>query len=354
MSFTLETTLTTIEPNVVVLFGPPNPAVEYEILGRLDLHVHNEIELGQLLVAFSGEAHEEYKYPNHRNEYKSQTVNIARSEFHALQAPTVFQPGKYDFPFRLRVPGDVAATHCQHVYKGFFWGYELIAVGVPSNLSESNTRQVIRQPLTLERIYTMPPGPSLSLFRIKRAGALECAIRVPKIVSVKDTSLRVSMDLNTINRCPGVKKIRVEVIQTSVLNFDYAQLIGGFRRFWVFQPTILFPSDTTAPGRMISSPPFANAVKTTKILSNFKISNPHKKKPEIAAWGGDKPIEFDLELDSKELTPSETVTWLSVTHGVHFTISFINEGAEPLMFVAPFQICKLTTKDKPSEEYELK
>ncbi|KAF9109042.1 hypothetical protein BGX27_008064 [Mortierella sp. AM989] len=344
MSFTLETTLASNEPNVVVILGAPNPLTEFEIFGKLDLHVHNEVELAQLVVAFNGEAYEE----NEKN--KSQSVNIARSEFHALQAPTVFQPGKYDFSFRLRVPGDVAATHFQKI-KGFSWGYELIAVGEPSNLSESNARQVVRQPLTLKRVFTPPQGSPSLKYRISRTEYLECMIHIPKIVDVKETNLQLSVDFREINKCPGVKKIGVELVQTRVLNFDYSQLVGGFRRFWVIQPTTLFPEDSTVPGLMISNPPHADTVTSRRILSKLKIYNPHRKSSKIEAWGFNKPIEFNMEINSMKLLPRETLEWLSITHEVHFTITFINEGVPQMKFTAPIQFGHVASESESPPEY---
>ncbi|KAF9351212.1 hypothetical protein BGX26_010737 [Mortierella sp. AD094] len=216
----------------------------------------------------------------------------------------------------------------------FIWGYELITLGEPSKPSKTCPRQLLRQPLVLKRVH-LPPTPATAVFRIARPNVLECAIKLPKMVSIKDSKVKLSINLHPRGeKFTGVRKIALEGFQTEESNFQYGNLIPGLRRFWTMQPTVLFPEDMTRPGIVITDPPHCMGKSQRIFTKHTTISNPNKK-AAIATWGCDSPIEYELEINLKHLIPTETVEWLKITHGIRLTFSFIDSTINPMMFTAP-------------------
>ncbi|KAF9173771.1 hypothetical protein BGX20_002127 [Mortierella sp. AD010] len=307
MAFTLKTTLTTVEPpNVAIFLGPADARSEYEITGKLEMYVEKAVMLDRLIVAFNGDAYNLHDFPQN-GRYKSENGNIARSEFNIIQSPVEFPPGNYDWPFRLRIPADVATTNCKRLQGNFFWAYELITLGIPSASSGGCPRQFIRQPLVLKRVHLLPT-PRISVFRTTHPNALECIVKLPTIVDIKDHKVKLSIQWHPLGeKFRGVKDIVVEGIQTEECKFEYARLALGLRRFWI-----------------------------TTITKNYMISNPNKKSA-IATWGTDSPIEHEIEINPKHLIPTEEVEWVSVTHKIRLRITFVDLNINPMLVNAPIK-----------------
>ncbi|KAF9353054.1 hypothetical protein BGX26_009153 [Mortierella sp. AD094] len=298
MTFTLKTALTTIEPpNVAIFLGTADAGREYEIHGKLVMHVEKTVWLDRLLVAFNGEAYNRHEYPTNEGRFKSEIGNIARTEFNIILSPTEFAPGNYDWPFQLKVPADVATTDCKRLQAGLIWGYELITLGEPSKPSRNS--------------------------------------KLPKMVSIKDLKVKLSINLHPLGeKFMGVKKISFEGIQTEDIKFPYGNLVPGLRRFWTMQPTVLFSEDMTRPGIVITDPPYVMDKSSRILTKHAVISNPNKK-AAIATWGSDSPIEYELEIELKHLIPTETVQWAGVTHGIRLAISFIDSSINIMSVTAP-------------------
>lgn len=60
-----------------------------------------------------------------------------------------------------------------------------------------------------------------------------------------------------------------------------------------------------------------------------------------SAWGLEHPVEFDIDLLTSEIQPSEDVGWLKLKHGLRLSISFVDPTVKKLVVVAPLQICRL-------------
>ncbi|KAF9402397.1 hypothetical protein BGX21_010260 [Mortierella sp. AD011] len=336
MAFTLKTTLTTVEPpNVAIFLGPADARSEYEITGKLEMYVEKAVMLDRLIVAFNGDAYNLHDFPQN-GRYKSENGNIARSEFNIIQSPVEFPPGNYDWPFRLRIPADVATTNCKRLQGNFFWAYELITLGIPSASSGGCPRQFIRQPLVLKRVHLLPT-PRISVFRTTHPNALECIVKLPTIVDIKDHKVKLSIQWHPLGeKFRGVKDIVVEGIQTEECKFEYARLALGLRRFWITQPTVLYPEDMTRPGIIICDPPHWKGKNYRTITKNYMISNPNKKSA-IATWGTDSPIEHEIEINPKHLIPTEEVEWVSVTHKIRLRITFVDLNINPMLVNAPIK-----------------
>ncbi|KAF9209255.1 hypothetical protein BGZ49_005532 [Haplosporangium sp. Z 27] len=340
MSFTVETTLVSPEPNTVILVGPANAGAEYPIAAKLVLKVQQTIVLKSLLVAFNGDARLNYMYPTN-GRYHSDTVNIARAECHAILQPTVFQPGIYEYMINLRIPGDVAATSCKIIHKQFIYGYELVTVVEPSTPTPYCPRQAIRKPITLKRVHYQSVNSPNSTFRLSRQGLLECIVQAPKLIDIsKDSKVKISISLRVLQqdgKFSGVKEIDIAAEQTMNIN----------------QPTILFDDDTTRPGRVLYDPPCAiSENQPTSLVRPATVRNLNKK-ADYATWGTDPnhPIEYEMELKHKDLFQTETLEWLNITHGLRFKIFFKDVITKPLIFVAPITIGNIAAGVAPEVAY---
>ncbi|KAF9435824.1 hypothetical protein BGZ76_005427 [Entomortierella beljakovae] len=332
MSFTLNTSITSHEPGVVILLGHPDPIIEYQIFGTVHLDVQQPVHFNKLVVMFNGEA----SYDVIRNSrMKTWKVNIARSEFHALSVPKTYEPGKYDIPFTLRVPGDVVIAQIEGSEgKGFIWTYELITLGdMPNPSSGPTTQQTWKTPIKMKRVYLPSPDSPTTVYKSCREGLLTWFSTVPKFIDIeKDSKVRLSFKFDSPKGLT-IESIHIEAVESRVCYFNYANLIQGFRRFWLHPPTSHSRHDP-ANSTVINLDPSYVDYTSENIFGSALIKN----KKEKAEWGRKDAIEIEFDIKSKKLLSSESVAWWKVSHGFRIVVKFTNEMVRPFKVTAPVHI----------------
>ncbi|KAF9190786.1 hypothetical protein BGZ49_003663 [Haplosporangium sp. Z 27] len=326
MSFTIETILDTKVPSVIEFLGPPCPSVQHEVSGKVHLHVQKAVQIKQLTVAFNGEVHANFSL--HEVSSSSDAVNICRVEDTLINETSIqYQPGEYTFPFRLSLPGDLTTTDSMQLKSNnLLWAYELVTSAVPSGLFLR--RKVLRKSIKLRRVHVPPSETQSTRYAAKRQEGFECSLYAPKIISSQDTKVYLSAFLHPYNESHRVKEIVVQGIQTEKAYFD---LEGEMRKQRV-KTTVSFHDG------LKFHPIKTNDSKT--ISKALVLPNPDQEE-FTTQWGRSAAIEFELDLDSKEILPSESIVWIKVSHGIRFTIVFADPYIRPLNVIAPLQIVNI-------------
>jgi hypothetical protein len=81
--------------------------------------------------------------------------------------------------------------------------------------------------------------------------------------------------------------------------------------------------------------PLAKSNDAKPISKIVTVPNPDHES-FTTAWGRESPVELVIELIPGELLPSEELPWISVAHGIRFTINFADPAVKPLNVMAPF------------------
>ncbi|KAG0215814.1 hypothetical protein BGX28_008125 [Mortierella sp. GBA30] len=333
-SFTLETTLDTKEPDVIELLGSPSATVQHQISGTLRLNVQKAIQFKQLSVTLVGEAY--VHYHTAVVTVKSDAVNICRAECNAIDTPTVYQPGEHLLPFTLSIPGDLAATDPSKLKSDtLLWDYELISCGVPAGLFVR--RKVIRQTITLKRLHVPPSETASVRYGAKRRDEIECSMFAPKFLSTLDTKVPLSVYLHPYSNAYRVKEILATAIQTEKITFDSKTIDGSLNGLRSMIPNSQ-DRDPLAPERYRNtSGPLVNTDNARIISQTLTIPNPDQAE-FTTAWGREQAIDFELDLITSDMIPSESLEWLKVSHGVRFTVVFADPAIRNLVVIAPFQL----------------
>ncbi|KAF9428517.1 hypothetical protein BGZ94_002098 [Podila epigama] len=294
-AFNVETTLDTKEPFTLELLGPPSSTVHHRLTGTVHLHVTKPVQLKQLSVAFVGEV-----VP-----VKGDGVNICKREHVILDTPTTYVPGDYTFTFDLSIPGDLATTKSSKLKNNaLHWGYDLITSVIPMGLF--SRRKMVRQTLELRRVLVLPSDMNDMRYSAKRVGEFECFLYVPKLVDVTQEKIQVRIYMHSLEIRHRVKDVQALVIQTEKIEFDYGQV-------------------ELAMGRDDIRP-------ISKVVA---VPNPDKA-TFTPVWGREHPVELDIPLITKDISPSEDITWLSVAHRIRITINFADSSIKQLNVLAPF------------------
>lgn len=83
--------------------------------------------------------------------------------------------------------------------------------------------------------------------------------------------------------------------------------------------------------------PLAKSDNARAISKNLTIANPDQVEFSIS-WGQEQGINMELELDSDQILPSESLDWLQVSHRVRLSVVFADSKVRNLVVLAPFQI----------------
>ncbi|KAG0266545.1 hypothetical protein BGZ95_003035 [Linnemannia exigua] len=314
MSFTVQTSLDTKEPNVIELLGPPSATVVHQISGTLRLQVQKAVQLKQLSVTFVGEA-----FASHLStvrSIKSDPITLHRIEFQAIATTTLYQPGDYIIPFQISIPGNISTTDCSLLKThSLVWGYELITVAVPSGIL--GRRKAARQPISFKRLLVPQSDLSDARYAAKRPNEIECSMFVPKFLSTTDTKISAKIFMHPFTAASRVKNIVAMGIQQEKIHIES-----------VTASAMATLGDTDP--LMISD--------TAKIFSNtVTLSNPDQEEFS-AAWGREHPVELDLDILPNELAATESLDWVKITHGVRITIEFADSNLRNLVVMAPIQV----------------
>ncbi|KAG0100251.1 hypothetical protein BGZ93_003120 [Podila epicladia] len=329
-TFTFETVLDTKEPFSLELLGAPSASISHQLSGALHLHVHKPVQLKQLSVAFIGEAY--LTYNTSVVSVKSEAVNLCRSEHNIVDAPTTYQPGDYSFPFSLTIPGNLATTDSSKLKAGtFFWGYDLITCAVPVGLFAR--RKVSRQTVKVKRVSVQPSETADVRFGAKRAGEFECSLYAPKVVNTAQNMVHASIYLHPFSQKHRVKDVQVIVIQTEKVDFDSRVIESSIGDIRGFMPN---PNDVDSiNAKSMERTPLAKSSDAKPISKTVTVPNPDQES-FTTAWGREFPVELVIDLIPGELLPSEELPWISVAHGIRFTINFADPAIKPLNVMAPF------------------
>ncbi|KAF9993807.1 hypothetical protein BGZ79_001482 [Entomortierella chlamydospora] len=323
MSFTLETTLDTKISNVIEFLGPPSSAVQHEIPGTILLRIQKAVVIKQLVVAFNGEAHANYSAIVGIG--SSDAVNICRVENNLINAPTQYLPGDYTFAFRLSLPGDLATTDSTQLKSnGLLWAYELVTSAVPSGLFIR--RKVLRQSVKLKRVHVPPSEISAVRYGAKRLGDFECSLYAPKFISSQETKMNLKAFLHPFNHSHKVKEVLVQAIQTEKVDFDVDSALRAQEGQFVIKSRY----------DVLNCPPvkFDEAKPFSEILS---VQNPDQEE-FTSEWGRECAVEFELNIEPRDILPSESLEWMKISHGIRFTIVFADPSIRPLNVMAPLQV----------------
>ncbi|KAF8925157.1 hypothetical protein CPC16_010556 [Podila verticillata] len=329
-AFTFETVLDTKNPFSLELLGAPSATVRHQLTGTMHLHVQKPVQFKLISIAFVGEAY--LTYTTNVVSVKSDAVQLCRSEHNVVDAPTTYQPGEYSFPFTLTVPGDLATTDSSKLKAGtFFWGYDLITCAIPMGLF--SRRKVSRQTIKVKRVTVQPSETADVRFGAKRAGEFECSLYAPKVVNTAQNAVHASIYLHPFSPKHKVKDVQAIVIQTEKVKFDSRVIedsVGGIRSFMP-SPMDIDPLNRKSMERE----PLVKSDDAKPISKTVTVPNPDQES-FTTAWGREFPVELEIDLIPGELLPSEELAWISVAHGIRFTINFADPSVKPLNVMAPF------------------
>ncbi|KAF9927524.1 hypothetical protein FBU30_003116 [Linnemannia zychae] len=318
MSFTVETSLDTKTPNVIELLGPPSASVIHQISGTLRLHVQKAVQLKQLSVTFLGEAFA--SYPNTIRSAKSDPITLHRIEIPAIKTPTQYQPGDYNIPFQLSLPGNISTIDCSKLKtESLVWGYELITVAAPAALL--SRRKIYKQPITFKRLLVPQSDISDSRFSAKRPNEIDCSMAIPKFITLTDTKLSARIFLHPLNATSRVKNIVVMGIQQEKIHIERT----------------VKTMSTSETGFVDDNDPSVIS-DTAKSFSNTLILTNPNQEEFSTAWGRESPIELELDIDPNSMVPSESLGWIKITHGIRFMIEFADSSIRNLVVIAPIQV----------------
>lgn len=83
--------------------------------------------------------------------------------------------------------------------------------------------------------------------------------------------------------------------------------------------------------------PTASSNTAKAISKSTVVANPDQEEC-TTRWGREQTIDVVLDLELKEILPSESLDWIQVSHKVRFTIVFADSKVRNLVVLAPFQI----------------
>ncbi|KAI1314643.1 hypothetical protein EDD11_001895 [Mortierella claussenii] len=286
MSFTIETILDTKEPYTIEFLGPPSATVQHDISGTLHLHVQKAVQLKQLSVAFVGE-------------------------------------------------GDLASTFCAQLKsESISWTYNVVTSAVPSGLFVR--RKVIYQPFKLKRVHVLPSDSANVRYGAKRPGSFECAMYAPKIVCSGQRKIQLSVFLHSFSQTHRVCKITVHAVQKEKITFDPTSITRFTRRVRSSVPL----SSTEVQHVAEESNPHINTDTAKSISQTIVVLNPDQEE-FTTEWGREAAVEIEMEIDTKEIIPSEKLRWVKIDHGIRFTIVFADPTIRPLVVMLPFQVVNI-------------
>ncbi|KAI8595333.1 hypothetical protein EDD21DRAFT_45279, partial [Dissophora ornata] len=223
-SFTVESILDTNEPGVIEMLGSA-PGVSHNVSGTLHLHVQKTVQLKQLSVSFDGEAL--VRYDSFAVSTQSDPIHLYKTQFHAIDSPTTYPPGDYSFPFQLSIPSDLAATESTKLSSHLLlWGYDLVTNAIPATSGNRvsslfQKRKVAHQALTLRKVMVEPSMGEPFRYGAKRDGEFETSIWVPKIVSINQCRIPLSVLLRSLGgEAYRVKEVNVVALQMEKILFD--------------------------------------------------------------------------------------------------------------------------------------
>ncbi|KAG0222060.1 hypothetical protein B0O80DRAFT_503452 [Mortierella sp. GBAus27b] len=328
--FTLETILDTKVPNVVDLLGPPSSNVQHSISGTVRLSTQKPVKLRQLSVCFQGRA---IKARTVSRSKKSST-SLVHSGFSIITTPTLYGPGEHSFPFQLSLPGDLATTDSTKITSPpMNWVYELITSEVHGGrlLSRKND---YHQPLSLKRLHVPPSDMTPARFSTKRADQIDCTILAPKFLSSQEKRIHFVVHLHPYKEAFRIKEISAQAIQRDQIRFDPK----NSERDPVEIEEILH-SETYVAELVLNSEgnPVATCDNSKDISRKLTIGNPDQVGLSTQ-WGQEQGIDVELELDLDQISPSESLDWIQITHKVRFTIVFADSKIRNMVVMAPFQI----------------
>ncbi|KAG0286460.1 hypothetical protein BGZ98_005093 [Dissophora globulifera] len=315
MSFSLNASLDTREPLLIEFLGPPS-SVTHSITGVLQLHVEKPVQLRQLSVAFVGQIYQTFGRAGLT--VKSDPINTDRVEQHMIEAPTLYRPGDYSFPFELRLPGDMATTDCSKlVTHSLLSEYLLVASAMPVGLVAR--RKEHRQHLTVRRVHVEPSNSNQARYTAKRSEQIECSLYCPRFVSLSQDKAFISMYIHAYTSAHCVKEIQIRVFQNE----------------W-----IELTSSSHSPERRGQRFAIINIYNSKCISEPAIVPNPDQES-FATAWGRETPIEFEVELLPALVQPTELLNWFKLGHHLHLTIIFADETIKPLNVKAPFAIRRI-------------
>ncbi|KAG0324552.1 hypothetical protein BGZ99_001687 [Dissophora globulifera] len=322
MSFTLQTTLDTKVPYIIEFLGPPNERVVHQVSGKVILRVQKPVQIKHMSVLFHGGAYVLYNAPS------SDGVDIARVEVPVITTPTLYQSGEYTLLFQMPLPGDLATIPCSQLKSdSLAWRYDLITSALPTGLF--SRRKVIRQQLTLRRVQVPPSDTQNVRYGAKRAGEFECSMYAPKFVSCSAKTIHLSVYMHPYNLSHSVKEIQAQAIQTEKISFDSkpeSKTVGQSEEWSI--PINLHDDDRQS---LIKSD-------DAKTISNTVIIKNPGQDELSSSWGREDAVELELEVDTQEVLPAETLPWIKIGHGVRFTFVFADSSVRNLVVMAPFQV----------------
>ncbi|KAF9346610.1 hypothetical protein BGX26_001872 [Mortierella sp. AD094] len=326
--FTLEATLDTREPYTIDLLGPPS-GVTYNISGTLKMNVLKAVQLKQLSVGFLGQV------------AKSEPLTTDKIDHALIDTQSLYLPGEYTFPFRLTLPGDIATTDSSKLLtKNTSWKYTLILSATPSGLIAR--RKEFKQPVKVRRLHVAPSSSCQARFTASRQNQFDCSLFGPKIVTLGLEKISSSLFLHPYITEYCVKEIQAYAFQNEWVELTvYANSIEnrGNRMGTPLTDKEAASArqhrDATRSARVVCS-----SCNIKHISNTVVISNPNQL-DSATSWGRETPISLELDLLPSEMLPAELLTWVKVSHGVHYTIVFQDETIRPLVVKAPFTAIKV-------------
>ncbi|KAG0312578.1 hypothetical protein BG000_006195, partial [Podila horticola] len=227
---------------------------------------------------------------------------------------------------------NLATTDSSKLKAGtFFWGYDLITCAVPVGLFAR--RKVSRQTVKVKRVTVQPSETADVRFGAKRAGEFECSLYAPKVVNTTQNTIHASIYLHPFSQKHRVKGIQAIVIQTEKVEFDSKVIENSIGNLRGFMPN---PKDVDSINtKSMERAPLAKSNDAKPISKTVTVPNPDYES-FTTAWGRECPVELEIELIPGELLPSEELPWISVAHGIRFTINFADPAVKPLNVMAPF------------------
>ncbi|KAG0237806.1 hypothetical protein BGW42_008427 [Actinomortierella wolfii] len=340
MSFTSSVTLNTKDPFIIELLGNPSQ-VMHNVTGKLHLHVQRTVTLKSASVAFIGEVYV-VLLPMY---VKADPEPLAKITFGIPEATGVFEPGTYDFPFTLALPGNLITTDRQKLQAvELFWNYSIQTTISPGSLFMR--RKISKYPVTLLRKQIYPSDNTPVRFCAKREGEFDVTVMVPRMVGISDTRATVLVHLHPHLLTHCVRDIQVKAIQIEKVEYDENKRVAAFvgntakgARASLKDPSILSRSLVADP-----SMPYArregrvHSTRLKDVSSLVTVKNPDQQE-FTEQWGREYPVEVDVEfLSDANLSPAEDSPFHKISHAFQLTVNFANEQIRPLSVNAPFVV----------------
>ncbi|KAF9979323.1 hypothetical protein BGZ73_000017 [Actinomortierella ambigua] len=323
MSFTSTLTLNVKDPFTIEFLGSPS-RVMHNVTGVVHLHVQRTVTLKSASVAFVGEDSEP----------------LVKITCDLPEASGVFQPGTYDFPFTLGLPGMLMTTNRDKLQPvELFWGYTIQTHFSPAGLF--TRRKVTKHPVTLVRKQIQPSDSTPVRFSAKRPDEFDVTVLVPKMVGTRDQRATLLVYMHPYLASHRVRSIQVKAIQIEKIDYTEQRRLKTYHANMGLEDSQSVSTYDPLTLGFSNRPYFPGAVQSTRLRDLSRVTtieNPDQQE-FTAAWGREYAIEVEIDfLPDADMIPGEEGLFFKITHAFQMTVHFVDPAIRPMAVNAPFVV----------------